>query len=45
MRLENDVLITKDGPVDLMSSIPIEAEEIERLMHPHPRRKALKSRR
>jgi Xaa-Pro aminopeptidase len=44
-RLENDVLITKDGPVDLMSSIPIEAEEVERLMQAHPRRKALKSRR
>lgn len=32
VRLENDVLITNDGPVDLMADIPIEAEDIERLM-------------
>jgi Xaa-Pro aminopeptidase len=32
VRLENDVLITDKGPVDLMEDIPIEAEEIERLM-------------
>jgi Xaa-Pro aminopeptidase len=32
IRLENDVLVTDSGPVDLMSDIPIEAEEIERLM-------------
>lgn len=33
IRLENDILITKKGPVDLMKNIPIEAEEIEELMH------------
>lgn len=33
VRLENDVLVTKAGPVDLMSHIPIEAEEIEDLMN------------
>lgn len=33
IRLENDVLITKTGPVDLMENIPIEAEEIEELMN------------
>jgi Xaa-Pro aminopeptidase len=33
IRLENDVLITETGPVDLMRSIPIEADEIERLMN------------
>ena len=33
IRLENDILITKDGPVDLMENIPIEAEEIEDLMN------------
>jgi len=33
IRIENDILITKSGPVDLMSSIPIEAEEIEDLMN------------
>lgn len=33
IRLENDVLITRDGPVDLMADIPIEAAEIEDLMH------------
>ena len=32
IRLENDVLITETGQVDLMADIPIEAEEIERLM-------------
>jgi Xaa-Pro aminopeptidase len=32
VRLENTVLVTKNGPVDLMSHIPIEAEEIEHLM-------------
>ncbi|CAN5722031.1 aminopeptidase P family protein [soil metagenome] len=32
IRLENDVLITKTGTVDLMTNIPIEAEEIEALM-------------
>jgi len=30
--LENDILVTKKGPVDLMAHIPIEAEEIEQLM-------------
>ena len=33
IRLENDFLITKNGPVDLMEHIPIEAEEIEGLMN------------
>ena len=33
IRLENDILITKEGPVDLMENIPIEADEIERLMN------------
>ena len=32
VRLENDVLITGDGFVDLMADIPIEAAEIESLM-------------
>jgi len=32
IRLENDILITKDGPIDLTKDIPIEAEEIEGLM-------------
>jgi len=32
VRLENDVLVTADGPVDLMAGIPIEAGEIESLM-------------
>jgi Xaa-Pro aminopeptidase len=34
VRIENDILITKDGPVDLMGNIPIEADEIEDLMNP-----------
>ena len=33
VRLENDILITKDGPDDLMKKIPIELEEIESLMN------------
>ncbi len=33
IRLENDILITDNGPVDLFKNIPIEAEEIEELMH------------
>ena len=32
VRLENDILVTEQGPVDLMSQIPVEAEEIERTM-------------
>jgi len=32
VRLENDVLITETGPVDLMADIPIEPEAIEALM-------------
>jgi len=33
IRLENDMLVTKNGTVDLMKDIPIEAEEIEGLMN------------
>jgi len=33
IRLENDILITDNGPVDLFKNIPIEAEEIEELMN------------
>lgn len=32
VRLENDVLVTEEGPVDLMADIPVEADEIEALM-------------
>jgi Xaa-Pro aminopeptidase len=32
VRLENNVLVTEDGPVDLTASIPVEADEIEALM-------------
>lgn len=32
IRLENDILLTEKGPVDLMQKIPIEADEIEELM-------------
>lgn len=32
IRLENDILVTEDGPVDLMADVPIEADEIESLM-------------
>lgn len=33
IRLENDVVITKDGTFDLMRNIPIEADEIEDIMN------------
>jgi Xaa-Pro aminopeptidase len=32
IRLENNVLVTESGPVDLTSEIPVEADEIEALM-------------
>ncbi len=32
VRLENDVLLTDKGPVDLMAHIPIEVDEIEEIM-------------
>ena len=32
VRLENDILVTENEPVDLMADIPIEADEIEALM-------------
>ncbi len=33
IRIENDVVIQSDGVLDLMASIPIEAEEIEEIMN------------
>ncbi|TVR38336.1 MAG: M24 family metallopeptidase [Cryomorphaceae bacterium] len=33
IRLENDILITENGFVDLMANIPLEADEIEALMN------------
>lgn len=32
VRLENDILVTKDGQDDLFKDIPVEAEEVEELM-------------
>jgi len=32
IRIENDILITKEGNIDLMAGIPSEREEIEKLM-------------
>jgi Xaa-Pro aminopeptidase len=32
IRIENDILITENGPVDLTAAIPIEADEIEKIM-------------
>ncbi len=32
IRLENDILITEEGFIDLMADIPLETDEIERLM-------------
>jgi Xaa-Pro aminopeptidase len=33
IRLENDILVTEEEPIDLMNNIPIEAEEIEERMN------------
>lgn len=33
VRLENDIIVTETGPVDLMATTPVEADEIEDLMH------------
>lgn len=33
IRLENNILLTKNGNIDLMENIPIQADEIESLMH------------
>ena len=33
IRLENDILITQDGNIDLMADIPLEAEHIEEIMN------------
>jgi len=33
VRIENDILITNDGPVDLTADAPVEAEEIEELLN------------
>jgi len=32
IRIENNILITENGPVDLTSGIPREADEIEEIM-------------
>ncbi|NOX87327.1 MAG: aminopeptidase P family protein [Chlorobi bacterium] len=33
IRIENDILVTENGPVDLMENIPVEADDIERIMN------------
>lgn len=33
IRLENNILITQDGNIDLMADIPVEADEIEQIMN------------
>ncbi|WP_158796540.1 aminopeptidase P family protein [Pedobacter sp. L105] len=33
IRLENDILLTENGNIDLMATVPIEAEEIEEIMN------------
>ena len=33
IRLEDDIVVTKDGPINLMAKIPIEADEIESIMN------------
>ena len=36
IRLENEILVTEKGPIDLMGDIPIESDEIEALMSQVP---------
>lgn len=36
IRIENDILVTNDQPIDLMEHIPIEANDIESFMNNHP---------
>jgi Xaa-Pro aminopeptidase len=33
IRLENNILITGNGNIDLMGSIPVEADHIEEIMN------------
>lgn len=33
VRLENDIIVTKNGPHDMMKDIPLETEEIEEIMN------------
>ena len=32
VRLENDIVVTEEGPIDLMADIPVEADDIEAMM-------------
>ncbi len=36
IRIENDILVTNNQPIDLMEHIPIEANDIESFMNNHP---------
>ena len=33
VRIENNILVTDNEPIDLMANIPVESEEIETLMN------------
>jgi Xaa-Pro aminopeptidase len=44
VRIENTILVTESGPVDLMADIPIEPDEIESMMNRTGRRKHVLSR-
>jgi Xaa-Pro aminopeptidase len=37
VRLENDIVVTERGPVDLMADIPVEADDVVALMRKRPR--------
>lgn len=39
VRLENDILVTEKGPVDLTGKIPVEADEVEALMQSGKKRR------
>ena len=33
VRLEDDIVVTEDGPINLMEKVPVEADEIEAIMN------------
>jgi Xaa-Pro aminopeptidase len=40
VRLENNIVVTDAGPIDLTASIPVEADEIEQLLSEHAGKRA-----
>ena len=36
IRLENNILVTRDNPIDLFADIPVEADAVEEMMNRRP---------